>query len=86
MCGYLQQTASEPFVELCFEADEWIAWLYLSWDSIPQGCTWKGEAIFFEKVYSRFGQSYESKCGASVGTDKKLLKIRSPKILVCFEY
>ena len=31
----LQQTASEPFVELCFESDKWIAWLYLSWDSIP---------------------------------------------------
>ena len=23
---------------------------------------------------SRFGQSYQSRCGASVGTDKKLLK------------
>ena len=22
VCGYLQQTASEPFVELCFEADK----------------------------------------------------------------
>ena len=26
---YRQQTASEPFVELCFEADKWIARLYL---------------------------------------------------------
>ena len=22
VCGYLQQNASEPFVELCFEADK----------------------------------------------------------------
>ena len=57
-------------MELCFEAGKWIAWLYLSWDSIPQGCAWKWEASF-KKVYSRFGQSYESRCGASVGTDKK---------------
>ena len=69
VCGYLQQTASEPFVELCFEADKWIAWFYLSWDRIPEGCAWKWEASF-KKAYSRFGQSYESRCGASVGTDK----------------
>ena len=31
---------------------------------------------WFKKVCSRFGKSYESKCGASVGTNKKLFKIR----------
>ena len=61
---FLQQSASGPFVELCFEAGKWIAWLYLSWDSIPQACAWKWEATF-KKVCSRFGQSYELR----VGTD-----------------
>ena len=37
VCGYLQQTASEPFAELCFEADKWIAWLYLSWGKQREG-------------------------------------------------
>ena len=36
--GYLQQSASKPFVELCFEAGNRIARLYLSWVDIPQGC------------------------------------------------
>ena len=66
----IYNTASEPFVDLCFEAGRWTAWLYLSWDSIPHGCAWKWEASF-KKVYFRFGQSFESRCGMSVGTDKK---------------
>ena len=48
--GYFQQTASEAFVELCFEASKWIAWLYLSWDSIPQGCAWKWEASLKKSI------------------------------------
>ena len=27
--GYLQQSASEPFINLCFEAGKWIALFYL---------------------------------------------------------
>ena len=67
-CGFfIQRSISESFVGLCFlcsEAGKWIAWLYLSWDSIPKGCAWKWEASF-EKIYSNFGQCYESRCGAS---------------------
>ena len=80
--GYLQQSASEIFLEPCFEAGKWIAWLYLIWDSIPQGCAWKWE-ISFKKVSSRIGQSYVSWCGANVGTDKNLFKVRRCKIFVC---
>ena len=42
--------------------------------------------VLKKEVYSRFGQSYESRCGASVGTAKKLFKIRRRTICVCFEY
>ena len=41
---------SESFVELCFEAGKWIAWLYFSWDSIPQGCAWKWEASLNKSI------------------------------------
>ena len=34
----------------------------------------------------RFGQSYESRSGASVGKDKKMFNIRRRKISACFEY
>ena len=64
---FIQRSISESFVELCFlcsEAGKWIAWLYLSWDSIPKGCAWKWEASF-EKIHSNFGQCYESRSGAS---------------------
>jgi len=40
----------------------------------------------FEKVYFTFEQSYELRCGASVGTDEKMFRIRRLKISACFKY
>ena len=59
VCVYLQQSTSDPFIKLCFEAGKWIARFDLIWDGVPQGCAWKWETSF-KKVYSWFGQSYVS--------------------------